>query len=337
MITKGIAISSLSGRTTRPFFFISLGNNNNDVGTLFSTTDVADGTWHHVAAVRKDIRTIELYVDGALEDSATISGSTATGVNINQDLTIGCDYYPTPATTSKYFTGQMDELRFWSKAKTLAEIRAEDDIELAGNETDLVAYYNFNQGVAGGNNTSITKVTGQTASVDATIYNFTLNGSSSNFVAETARPTTVAVIGSVDIRSVPVDQLLTGLDTGSLAALINSIGDDTSSDEVDRPASPDVLRRLLDADGDGQVAVIHWTTLEEQGTVGFFVDRRESGSEGWIRINRKLLPGLVDAPLGGEYFYADPGAVPGISYYYRLSEQEAWGSTREYGPYQMRY
>ncbi|OOY42440.1 hypothetical protein BOV91_06950, partial [Solemya velum gill symbiont] len=242
----------------------------------------------------------------------TISGSTATGVNINQDLTIGCDYYPTPATTSKYFTGQMDELRFWSKAKTLAEIRAEDDIELAGNETDLVAYYNFNQGVAGGNNTSITKVTGQTASVDATIYNFTLNGSSSNFVAETARPTTVAVIGSVDIRSVPVDQLLTGLDTGSLAALINSFGDDTSSDE-------------------------HWTTLEEQGTVGFFVDRRESGSEGWIRINRKLLPGLVDAPLGGEYFYADPGAVPGISYYYRLSEQEAWGSTREYGPYQMRY
>ncbi|WP_167367209.1 LamG domain-containing protein [Solemya elarraichensis gill symbiont] len=318
-------------------FFISLGNNNNDVGSILSTTDVADGTWHHVAAVRKDIRTIELYVNGYMEDSATISGSTATGVDINQGVTIGSGYYPTPSSPSDYFTGQMDELRFWSKAKTLTEMRAQDDIELTGSETDLAAYYNFNQGVAGGNNTSITEVTGQTASVDATIYNFSLTGSTANFVAETPRPTTVAVIGSVDIRSVSVDQLLTDLDASAIAMLITSFGDDKAPDETGPPASLAVLRNLLDADGDGQVAVIHWTTLEEQGTVGFFIDRREPGSEEWIRVNRKLLPGLIDAPLGGEYFYADPGALPGIGYYYRLTEQEAWGSTREYAPYQLRY
>ncbi len=50
-----------------------------------------------------------------------------------------------------------------------------------------------------------------------------------------------------------------------------------------------------------------------------------------------MLPGLIDAPLGGEYLYADPGALPGVDYLYKLIEQEAWGSQREYGPYQLRY
>ncbi|OOZ47463.1 LamG domain-containing protein [Solemya velum gill symbiont] len=130
--------------TNKAGLYINLGNP--EEATLYSTTDVADGSWHHVAVVRKDVRTVELYVDGLLEDSDTISGSTETSVIINQDVTIGCGYFPSPATTSNFLTGQMDELRIWHEARTQSQISGYKNRELHGNETNLEAYYKFNQG-----------------------------------------------------------------------------------------------------------------------------------------------------------------------------------------------
>ncbi len=40
--------------------------------------------------------------------------------------------------------------------------------------------------------------------------------------------------------------------------------------------------------------------------------------------------------MGAEYMLADPSARPGKTYEYRLIEIEAWGTTREYGPYRLR-
>ena len=83
--------------------------------------------------------------------------------------------------------------------------------------------------------------------------------------------------------------------------------------------------------------MLSWSTLDEQGAVGFFVDRVVVGRHDWVRINDVLLPGMVDAPLGGEYLYADPDARTGVDYDYTLIEQEAWGGQREYGPFRLRY
>jgi hypothetical protein len=96
----------------------------------------------------------------------------------------------------------------------------------------------------------------------------------------------------------------------------------------------DALTSYLDPDGNGVVAVFRWDTVEEYGTIGFYVDRRE-GSGNWVRINNDLLPGLIDAPMGAEYQLADPGAVSGQVYQYRLIEQEAPGTTRTYGPFSV--
>jgi gliding motility-associated-like protein len=54
-----------------------------------------------------------------------------------------------------------------------------------GNETGLIAYYNFNQGIAGGSNTAITTVQNltSTANLNATLTNIAKTGASSNFVA----------------------------------------------------------------------------------------------------------------------------------------------------------
>ncbi len=93
------------------------------------------------------------------------------------------------------------------------------------------------------------------------------------------------------------------------------------------------LRRWLDPDADGQVAVMRWRTLEERGTIGFYVERQDSASRAWMTIHGDMLPGLITAPLGGEYILADPSARPGQRYQYRLVEREASGNLRYYGPY----
>jgi len=94
------------------------------------------------------------------------------------------------------------------------------------------------------------------------------------------------------------------------------------------------LLDFLDPDLDGQVAVLRWDTLEERGTIGFFVERQSDNGD-WVRINNDMMPGLVMAPMGGEYMLADPDARPGQTYQYQLIEQEANGNARTYGPYNL--
>ena len=48
------------------------------------------------------------------------------------------------------------------------------------------------------------------------------------------------------------------------------------------------------------------------------------------------MPFLIASPMGAEYWLADPGASPGKDYVYRLIEVEARGTTREYGPFDLR-
>jgi hypothetical protein len=166
--------------TNKASFYV---NENPNFAIIASTTSVTDGNWHHVAVVRDYLaRTLKVYVDGALENTVTVPG-TGSSLDLNQKVAIGNDYYPGPTTSlGNFFLGQMDDLRFWSKAKTLAEIQAEDNIELSGTERDLAVYYNFNQGIAGRTNTSISTAIAQTSTLDATLTSFALTGSSSNFV-----------------------------------------------------------------------------------------------------------------------------------------------------------
>jgi hypothetical protein len=103
---------------------------------------------------------------------------------------------------------------------------------------------------------------------------------------------------------------------------------------ADRTALLAALGGYLDPDGDGRVALLHWQTLEERGTIGFYTERR--GADGrWQRINDTLLPGLITAPMGGDYWLFDPSAGDAPLYEYRLIEQEAQGATRTHGPFRL--
>jgi|GEM_PF-2666337 len=152
------------------------------------------------------------------------------------------------------------------------------------------------------------------------------------------RPTAVT-IGQVTLETTLVQNFLTGLniekiDRDRLLALLAIWDPETAATLVqpDREQIVNALRDYLDPDGDGQVAVLQWDTLEERGTIGFFV-QRAAGNNHWILINNDMLPGLINAPMGGQYQLADPAARSGQVYQYRLIEQEADGHTQLYGPY----
>lgn len=152
---------------------------------------------------------------------------------------------------------------------------------------------------------------------------------------------TVVTIGQVNLAAVAVDDFFTGLNTdqmddASLYALLETWDPEQAARlaDADRTEIMQALRTYLDPDGDGQVAVLRWDTLEERGTVGFYVERRRDRLE-WQRVNIEMLPGLITAPMGGEYQLADPNAASGSSYQYRLIEQEARGTIRNYGPFSL--
>ncbi|MCP4047088.1 MAG: hypothetical protein GY732_14000 [Gammaproteobacteria bacterium] len=152
---------------------------------------------------------------------------------------------------------------------------------------------------------------------------------------------TAVTIGKVELTATSVNDLLAGLNvdgmsTAELLALLVAWDPDLAKlmAGASRQTVLNALADYLDPDGDGQVALLRWETLEERGTIGFFVERKE-GNARWLRINNEMLPGMITAPMGAEYMLADPEvSEPGI-YLYRLTEQEAWGSTRTYGPYML--
>lgn len=132
--------------------------------------------WIHVAATYNGtLRT--LYINGEI-----VAGDTPANPNntISSDnLTIGL----AAPMFNEYFQGSIDELRIWNVSRTQSEIQESRLIELTGNETGLVAYYNFNQGVANGDNSTITTLEDSSSSGnDGDLQNFTLNGDTSNWV-----------------------------------------------------------------------------------------------------------------------------------------------------------
>jgi hypothetical protein len=153
---------------------------------------------------------------------------------------------------------------------------------------------------------------------------------------------TAVTIGSVTLHSLAVTDFLNQLSVEQMSndqlLAIIAIWDPLTAATMeltdDAATLIAALKHFLDPDGDGQVAELHWDTLEERGTVGFYVERAVADG-GWVLINKEMLPAMVFAPLGAEYKLVDPSAKGGRIYQYRLIEQEAKGNTREYGPFEL--
>lgn len=189
---------------------------------LVGSTAINDNQWHHIAGVRLS-GTIHIYVDGVLDGSLANNLSFITG---GQPLTVGRF---NGGFGGYYFTGEIEEVRIWNAAQTAGNIAARRNIELVGNETGLLAYYKFNQGIAGGNNTAITTLTNSTANpLNGIITNFALTGSTSNFLSGSPVPQQGThlnfdgVNDFVNIPSTSISAILSGTTALTVEAWVKS-------------------------------------------------------------------------------------------------------------------
>lgn len=81
--------------------------------------------------------------------------------------------------------------------------------------------------------------------------------------------------------------------------------------------------------------VVSWGTASEANTAGFFVERLDSATGKWARVNQGLVPALLESPAGGSYSLLDRGGATGQLLTYRLVEVEMLGAKRTYGPYEV--
>ncbi len=154
--------------------FISGGTNANISSSLNAVTP---GQWAHVAFVLNN-GTGFLYVDGVQVGTGSLT--TVNTPSGNANLRIG----QRVAGGSIPFEGAIDEVRVWNYARTVTEIQNDMNAEFCTIPTGLMAYYQFNEGVAGGTNTGLTNLPDFSGSAfNGTLTNFALTGTSSNWVS----------------------------------------------------------------------------------------------------------------------------------------------------------
>ena len=171
---------------TESFYLISLNNGQIEARFINSSNvtsqpaipvnTIVPNVWQHFAFVYDGTHTY-FYKNGTLVSSATASGTLTIGTT---PFAIGKS---TLGTFNFYYGGNIDEVTLWNKALSQTEIQNMMVTEPTGTESNLLLYYKFNQGVPGGNNTSISKLHSEVNSptYDGDVTNFALTGATSNF------------------------------------------------------------------------------------------------------------------------------------------------------------
>jgi concanavalin A-like lectin/glucanase superfamily protein/peptide-N-glycosidase F-like protein/type IX secretion system substrate protein len=133
-------------------------------------------TWQHLAWVY-DGSSVTMYINGVSVGSTPASGTIT---STNKPFTFGKCLL---GGFNFVAGGRQDEVTLWSKALTPTEIQSMMGEELVGNEPGLELYYKFNQGVPGGDNTSILELESETGNGDrnGNLLNFAMMGETSNF------------------------------------------------------------------------------------------------------------------------------------------------------------
>jgi hypothetical protein len=94
-------------------------------------------TWYHVAVTyNATTNKVNFYVDTSTQGSEQDS---TVDIGAGGDFEIGA--YQGAQDT---FDGLIDDVRIWSDVRSGAEIAANDDVELDGDETGLISYWKFN-------------------------------------------------------------------------------------------------------------------------------------------------------------------------------------------------
>ncbi len=98
--------------------------------------------WYHIAGVRKG-RELSLYVDGFLVEQETFG--LVCNVDTDMPLAIGAIHKGGLSPINEYMDGKIDEVRFWSEARTETQLFNSKDCAINLPTIGLVTVYNFDQ------------------------------------------------------------------------------------------------------------------------------------------------------------------------------------------------
>ena len=171
---------------------------NNTENYITSTATFNDNNWHHVTEI-VTFSERRLYVDGTLIGTDTSFSNQNFGY-----IVLGASNL----TPGVYFEGEIDEVRIWNTALSIDDVNTTGNCQLQGDEANLLAYYQFNQGTDATDNTSVTTLIDATANAyNGNLINFSLTGNTSNWLAGSP-------IGAAPIVTMqPQDQTITETDT----------------------------------------------------------------------------------------------------------------------------
>lgn len=141
----------------------------------WNITDINLNEWQHIAIVYDEVNgRMVFYKNGVAftKNSNVCTPSSAVKFGIGSSQQSG---------PNQFFKGKITDVRVWNIERTQAQIQANMNTELIGNEIGLISYYPFKQGVANGSNTN-TVLYDEVGAYNGTITNFALSGTSSNFI-----------------------------------------------------------------------------------------------------------------------------------------------------------
>jgi hypothetical protein len=177
-------------------------------GVQFNVPIPAAGKWRHIAMTWTGNGTaFRGYIDGVQVGTAT---QGATGI-------VGTLAYIGRIHNGAYaYNGKISDFRIWNTARTAAEIQNNRYSMVAANSPGLIRYYKLNQGTANGTNTSVTTALDASVNaVNATLTNFALTGTTSNWVAKApmvTTPTKSGITGTTAALGATYPNLVTELE-----------------------------------------------------------------------------------------------------------------------------
>ncbi|MEQ8777003.1 MAG: LamG-like jellyroll fold domain-containing protein [Marinoscillum sp.] len=161
------------------------------------TTLINDGKWHHLAGVFDNANDlISIYVDGVLEQQNATAQNPVTG---SSPLYLGW------SGVGQHYEGEMDQVRIWNTVRTQAELINHMNQSLNA-EAGLVASYDFNTGIPGGDNTGLNTLADISGNGhDGTLNAFDLVGDTSNWVASGAFAPIIYQVSAANLNNLSVN------------------------------------------------------------------------------------------------------------------------------------
>jgi Concanavalin A-like lectin/glucanases superfamily/Secretion system C-terminal sorting domain len=159
-------------------------------------------TWTQITMVYdRSLNKVLIYINGILEFENISFGDVYDSEPLYPEFRIGGRQLD-----PQNFEGAIDEVRIWSRPLSVEEIQASLTCELAGTQTNLVAYYKLNAGFVNQNNAGVLTATDASGNnLNGTLMDFALTGAASNWTVGSVTTACTSCTGSMTV-SLGVDR-----------------------------------------------------------------------------------------------------------------------------------